>query len=666
MGRLLALVGLLIAGLMAALLVDRPEPRADLVYIERMDPNTLDVGKITWTHENRLATCLYEGLVRNDIFSREFRQTPALAARWTVSADGLKYTFTLRPNAKWSNGVRVKAGDFVYSWRRGLLPDGAGDYAGMFMLVKGGRDFFQWREKAQREFQAQSRGRARPAEAEALWQRTAERFDQTVGIHAPDDDTVVIDLERPTPYFLEILAYEPMGPVYPPLVETFTALDAVSGLMRNDAGWTKPGVMITCGPMKLADWRYRREVRLEKNPYYWNLGAVNVDSVALASVADSGTAVMAIESGSADLVLDINAPFKGDLLAKRAAYEAKFAKEIAAWEAEGLDPIEIDRRLPYDPALNVRPLKTFGTYFLNFNCMARLSDGRPNPFSDNRVRRAFAMAIDRGNIAANVRRGGEMPTGVLVPKGSIAGYASPQGLPSAPDPAAIATARGLLAAAGYPGGQGFLTVEYVFNKDGGHDLVAQAVKNDWEQNLGVQVRLKQVELKQFRDDLKQGNFMVSRASWFGDYTDPMTFLDLSRTGDGNNDRRYSSERFDKLLADAEGERDAQKRLAILSAAERILVEEDLPLAPVLQYVEVYMYDPRRVANISPHVRLKQFPWMLDILGDGKGAERGKMMRSTGDASQGDLSDSAAPPARARDEGVPRGAAAPAPARAGAP
>ena len=114
----------------------------------------------------------------------------------------------------------------------------------------------------------------------------------------------------------------------------------------------------------------------------------------------------------------------------------------------------------------------------------------------------------------------------------------------------------------------------------------------------------------FRDALKRGDFMVARGGWYGDYGDPTTWLELARTGDGNNDRAYSDAGYDALLDRAAAEVDPARRLAALAEAERVLVERDLPMLPICHYVTVYMYAPKRLDGVSRHPRLEQYPARL--------------------------------------------------------
>src|SRR5688572_13668873 len=142
---LLAIVGVTV-------LSDRPQPRADFVFVNRGDVTTLDLQRMSWMQDLRVARALFEGLVRHDVFTWDYDLEPAGAERWEISPDGREYVFHLRPDARWSNGEPVRASEYVYSWRRALLPDSAADYTGLFHLIEGGLDFFQWRQGALREF----------------------------------------------------------------------------------------------------------------------------------------------------------------------------------------------------------------------------------------------------------------------------------------------------------------------------------------------------------------------------------------------------------------------------------------------------------------------------------------------------------------------------------
>ena len=630
--RLLLPVFLLLALVGASVLSDRPMPRADFVFINRGDVNTLDPQRMSWMQDLRVARLVFEGLVQNDVLSDDYAVIPAIAESWTVSEDGLTYTFRLRDNARWSNASPVTAEDFRFSWRRALLPDLASDYVGMFLLIRGAQDFYDWRAQALEAFRQSEfeNARARAEAADELWEQTKDRFDEMVALTAPDPHTLVVELERPIPYFLDLCAFAVFYPVYEPLVSQFERPDPVTARLMRRPGWTKPGVLISNGPFELVRWRFKRDMRLEANPHWWNRDSLAIESIDIPSVNDPNATTLAFQTGTVDWVSDVTAEYRGDLLADKLDFYREHAEEYERLKAMGLDPYEIDRRLPEDPRKHIKATPAFGVYFYNFNCRPLLPDGRPNPFSDARVRRAFAMCIDKRSIVDEVRRLGESVAHTLIPPGSIGGYTGPDGMKNIGDARndaerrAIADeAKALLAEAGFPPG---FVVELLFNTDGGHDLIAQAIAKNWQEHLGVQTRLNQKEIKIFREDLKNQQYMTARAGWYGDYGDPTTFLDINQSQDGNNDRAYSNPDFDALLDRAAAELDPAERMAILAEAERMLVEEEFPLVPIFIYNNVQLFDSARVTGLTSHPRSKNNLYLIDILGDGKGPDQPKPMR----------------------------------------
>jgi oligopeptide transport system substrate-binding protein len=609
---------LLLAALVVGSVVsDRPAPRADFTFVNRGDVSTLDLQRMSWMQDMRAAKILFEGLVRNNVLTWDYPVVPGVAERWDISPERTRYTFHLRADARWSNGEPVTASDFVYSWRRALLPETSSDYTGLFQLIRGGREFFEWRARALADFAA---GKSEATSAQDLWQRTLARFDETVGLRATDPRTLEVELESPVPYFLDLCAMPVFYPVYPPVVRAYEALDPATGRQDSQRDWTKPGVIVSNGPFTLSEWRFKRDMRFVKSETYWDRANVNIDTISSPSIEDPNAALLAYNSGAIDWLSDVTVPYRGDVLAEKMKFYDEHRAEYEALKAQGLDQFEIDRRLPPDPRKNIHAIPTFGTYWYNFNCLPNLRDGRANPFFDPRVRRAFAMAMDKQAIVDQVMRTGTPVATTIIPRNAIPGYHSPRGVGY--DPAA---ARALLAEAGYPGGRGFITVEILFNKDAGHDKLAEIVARNWEENLGVKTRLEMKEVKVYKDDLQNANYMVSRAGWYGDYADPTTFLDLNRKGDGNNDRKYDNPVYDGLLAAAAKETDPAARMRMLEEAERIIMDEDLPMIPIYQYVTLYMFDPQKVAGLNCQPRTDQNLYLIDILGDGKGRDEPRPM-----------------------------------------
>lgn len=249
--------------LLAALLAGcgRAPDRAELVLINGAEPELFDPPLITAQATSRIAYALFEGLTSYD--SKGVSQ-PGVAERWEISPDGLRYTFHLRIDARWSNGDPVTAEDFLYSWRRTLLPATASEYSYQLYYIRG---------------------------AKAFGEGKTTDF-STVGVRAPDAYTVEITLENPTPFFLDLCAFSTLLPVHRATVE-------------KHSDWaSKPAHFTGNGAFVLREWRPFDRVRLEKNPRYWNAAKVALKSVDVIPAPRPHTAFNFYATGLADVMMD--------------------------------------------------------------------------------------------------------------------------------------------------------------------------------------------------------------------------------------------------------------------------------------------------------------------------------------------------------------------------
>lgn len=611
--RFLVPVIALVLALAAAVSLDRPLPPADFTYIDRSDVYTLDPQRMSYQHELRRAGAIYETLVT--LRPSDCAIQPGVAERWEVSTDGLTYTFHLRADAKWSNGEPVTSDDFRYAWRRAILPDTAADYSGLFLAIRGAREFFNRRSEMLAEFASTHGARPSREEADALWRRTVELFDSTVGLAAPDPRTLVVTLESQVVYFLDNCAFPCFSPVHPKTVDAFVSIDPASGRLIQRHDWTKPGRIVVNGPYVPTVWRYKRDMRLEQNPHYWNRGAQVARSIECRTVENPNTGVLSFESGAADWLTDLGPDYKTEMLAERRAYLARYKNEIDAGLARGERLDDIVAALPPPQAgerRDVRGFNAFGTDFFSFNCRPTLPGGRFNPFNDARVRRAFALAIDKQTLIDRVTRLNERVASALVPPDSLPGYPRVEGLGYDPR-----RAREELKAAGWDDrdgdglienerGEKFPTVDILYSTGSPrYQNLALAMRDMWKRELRVAAEVRSKDSKLYKDDLKEGNFMIARGGWYGDYGDPTTWLDLQQSTNGNNDRGYRNPEFDRRLAEASAEMDPARRLERLAELERWLFTEEMPLLPICNYFTVYMYDPARIEGITEHPRLEQ-------------------------------------------------------------
>ena len=617
--RLLIPVIALVLALAAAVSLDRPLPPADFVLIDRSDVYTLDPQRMSYQHELRRARVLYEPLV--NLRAADCEIVPGVAERWEVSPDGLTYTFHLRDNAKWSNGDPVTSEDFRYSWRRAILPDSAADYSGLFFSIKGAKAFFDARNAMIKEFAATHAKNPSAAEAEAMWKRTVELFDSTVGLQAPDARTLVVTLDAPLAYFLDLCAFPCFAPVHPATVEAFVSLDPATGRAIQRHDWTKPGRIVVNGAYVPTIWRYKRDMRLEQNPHYWNKDAVVARTIECRTVENPNTGVLSFQSGAANWLTDIGPEYKTEMLAERRAYLARFKADLEAGLARGgrVDDVVATLPPPGDrERRDVRGFNAFGTDFFSFNCRPTMPGDRLNPFHDARVRRAFALAVDKQALIDRVTRLNERVASTLVPHGTIEGYPIVEGLGYDPG-----RARAELKAAGWEDRDGdgivenaegvkFPTVDILYSTSSPRfQNLALAMRDMWKRELRVAAECRGKDSKLYKEDLKKGNFMIARGGWYGDYGDPTTWLDLQQSQNGNNDRGYANPEFDRRLAEASGEVNPALRLEKLAEIERWLFTEEMPLLPICNFVTVYMYDPVDTAGMTDHPRLEQD---LSILG----------------------------------------------------
>ena len=614
---------LLLGAVLLSMALEQRLPRADVVVSQTQDCFTLDPQRMSYMHDLRMARSLYEGLVRRNNQTGAF--TPGMAESWESNEDGTEWIFKIRESARWSNGDPVTPEDFVYAWRRALMPDTAADYTDLFFAIEGAEEFFN--RRMQRTTRHPTTPYDNPREqlegAKSLLEETLVDFQQNVGLTALDDHTLEVRLKLPLAYFLDLCAFSVFAPVHSELVEKHVSLDPDTGMIVQDHGWTRAGTLISNGPFKLERRRIKHDIRIERNPYYWNQEVVMPDSVEVVCIEDPNTSVLAFEVGSVDWVSEVSAEYLADMMDEQSDYITTHGDQYQESLELGSTIDEALAALPEPNQKERRDLHTntaFGTFFFGFNCRPTLGDGSPNPLHDPRVRKALAMAIDKEVIVEKVLRTNEPVAGSLVPPGSIPGYTPPAGTPHDPE-----EAKRLLESAGWidrngdsvpenERGEVFPPIDLLYTTGTArYQDMALSMREMWKAELGIETNLRSKDTKSYRADLKQGNFMVARGGWYGDYGDPMTFLELSETGTGNNDRKYSNALYDDLLQQARQTADLNERTAMLHEAERMIIQDDHPILPLYHYTTTYLYDPTRIRGLSRHPRLQQEYWQLEVL-----------------------------------------------------
>jgi oligopeptide transport system substrate-binding protein len=458
------------------------------------NPKTIDPGLNGASDGGHVINNTFEGLMREV----EGNLEPAMAESYEVSEDQMTYTFNMRDGVMWSDGEALTAYDFEYAWNRVLDPVTASEYSWIY-------------------------GEA-----------NVETFE------AVDEDTFVVNLKAPTPWFLGLTTFYTFFPVRE---------DAVAA--KADGLWAKdPELAISNGPFKLAAYETGSTLVFEKNDNYWRADEVMLETINAEMIVEASTALTAYQAGELDIIMTVP------------------SAEIPGLIAE-------------DPTFNIFPM--LGTYYYSFNVDVE-------PLDDVKVRRALTLAIDRKAIVETVSKGGQLPAKTMIPtslkdaEGNV--FQEMTGVYGIEDTANVEEAKALLAEAGYPEGEGFPELELLYNTSEGHQKIAVAIQEMWKENLGVNITLANQEWAVFQDTRTQGNFQIAREGWIGDYTDPLTFLGMFKTGSPMNHTQWSSEKYDQLLADSMTAT-GQERFELLFEADKELMESAVVM-PVYYYTDLEM------------------------------------------------------------------------------
>ncbi len=475
------------------------------------DPESLDPHKARSVQAGDVLRDIGEGLLA---YSPTGELVAGSASEWAVSGDGLTYTFTLRDEARWSNGDPVTAEHFAFSLRRLVDPATAAFYAQMLGDIVNAR--------------AITAGEQPPG---------------NLGVEVVDERTLVIRLERPTPYLLSLLTYPATFPVHP------------GAIAEHGEAFTQPGKLLSNGAYKLDAWEPGSVIRLSRNEYYWNNAGTAIDEVQHHVITQEMTELNRYRAG-----------------------------EIHITGSVPPDSFE-QVRAEYADELHIAPY--LGVYYYGFNLT------RP-PFKDNpALREALSLAIDRDVLVTSITGRGEAAAYSWVPPG-VDNY-EPRRFVYADQSQdeRNAHAKLLLREAGF-GPDNPLQIELRYNTSDTQQKIALAVQSMWREVLGVETTLVNEEFQVLLANIREAEVtQVFRLSWIGDYNDAHTFLSIMESDNPSNTPRYSNAAFDNLMRQAAEQIDAKKRRFYLEEAERVLLA-DHPVIPLYFYVSKHLVSPEVV------------------------------------------------------------------------
>jgi oligopeptide transport system substrate-binding protein len=472
------------------------------------EPGTLDPHLVDAYTDMRVIAALLEGLCAID--ERTSQPVPAAAERWESSPDGLTWTFHLRAGLKWSNDEAVTADDFIQSWRRALSPQLASPYAYFLFPIRNGEAF--------------NAGKVTDPAA--------------LGLAAPDARTLVITLERPTPYLPLLAANCAWYPINP------RALTKQGGLNDRSTPWLTPANFVGNGPFVLKEWTPNARIVVEKNPRYWDAATVRLNQLVFYPIDNPDVEERNFRAGQLHLTYAVP-------LSKIPTYRQQDAQRLRA-----------------DPLLR--------TYFIRFNTT------KP-PFDNPKLRRALSLAIDREAIAHQLLHESFVAAHSFVAPG-FPGFESRSRVPDD-----FAAARALLAEAGFPGGKGLPPLEIQVRNDDVMPRVIEAVQAMWQRELGVHVSIAQLEQKTAIQNQRLMDYTIGVNGWTSDYADPLSQLEVFLKDSGSNWTGWGDAAYDRALADAALTPSQQRRFELFQRAEGILLEQ-APIAPLIFGARNYLID----------------------------------------------------------------------------
>ncbi|MDP2900287.1 MAG: peptide ABC transporter substrate-binding protein, partial [Candidatus Bathyarchaeota archaeon] len=489
------------------------------------DVPTLDTALGTDTSSLQIVEETTVGLTRIDEVTNETQ--PGMAEKWTLSADGLTYTFNLRKDVKWvkyntaagkvevvkdaAGADRVvNAMDFVYAIKRVLDPKTASLYAYVYTaFIKGAEEF-------------------NTADTAKLSAAELTKLGDAVAVRAVNTDTLTITIKEPVGFF--------------PNIAGMWQIHAQPQWLIEEKGdrWTEAGFYQGYGPYTLKEWVHEASITIIANPFWPGTAAIPKPKIneVTGYMLDETPAMANYETGKQDVV--------------------------------GAPLADIDR-IKADPKLSKELMTgpSYCTYYYGFNV-------KKKPFDNVKVRQAFSMAIDRVSLIANVTKGGQEPAQWFARPGLVAAPTI-KDYPNLGVKSDAVKAKALLTEAGFADVTKLGEITLMYNTSEGHKKIAEAIQQMWQKALGVTVKVANQEWKVYLTTMQTDAPQIFRLGWCMDYPDASYFdKEVFHTGSAQNSTNWSSKTFDALVDKAMVETDIKKRAELYAQAEQILSYDEAP------------------------------------------------------------------------------------------
>ncbi len=439
---------------------------------------------------------LFEGLTRID---EQGKPVLAGAKSVDVSPSGLCYTFKLREN-RWSDGTPVTAFQYEAAWKEALAPVSLCPRPDLLYMLKNAA--------------AVKKGEAPIGE---------------LGVKAVDAGTLFVELGRPSPYFLELLAQPIAAPLQKPAERTMKAFN---------------------GPFQLDKWERSASLTLKPNPYFWNQKQVSLERIEVSIVQDPQTAFSLYEQKQFDWI----------------------GVPLCALSVEQI------RYLEEKKELLSKPMDRSFWLFLNT---------QHGPLSSPSIRKALSLAIDRDVIVRNLLIGNK-PLQKPLPLSLLPIQAKNPLKTNIAEAKRLFTAG--LKELGLTQ-ESFPPLVITYSPQAGRKQLAEYFQDAWTRALGVQVQLEPQEWNVLRTNLSNGDFKISGCFEASFYHDPMELLDRMAHLDTRNFPKWESALYQQKVGMANDELNLDNRMKLLSEAEEILIDQ-MPFIPISSDKFLFAHNPK--------------------------------------------------------------------------
>lgn len=499
------------------------------------EPDKLDPALNTTVDGAALAANSFVGLFT---FDKDSNPVPALVSDYTVSDDGLTYTFTLKDGLKWSDGSDLTAADFEYSWKRAADPQTAADYSYLFdVFAKDG---------------------------------------DTINVKA-DGNTLTAVLAAPCPYFLQLCAF----PVFMPVPQA--AVEAANADGTNPGAWCSEAGFVSNGAYVCTSWKHNESMVYEKNPYFYDADNVKVEKLEFMLSADDTATFSAYNAGDLDFIDNVpsdevasvinNADFHVD--DQLGNYYVAFNvndKMFDGMSAEDAATLRHALGILIDRGYIAENIGQTGQKVATAFVPDGMSDGNGRIFREDDY--DYPDADSHGYYTAEYDFDAAKAEATELLE-SIGYKFNDDGTLSDENP---------------------ISVEYLINENTAHQAIAEAIQSDWS-SIGVDVTIKTEEWDTFLNDRKAGAFSIAREGWIADYDDPINMLEIFTSDSGNNDAQLGKNpensatpdwtAYDNLISEIRTTTDNTARVQMLHQAEDMLMDT-WAAVPIYFYNDDYM------------------------------------------------------------------------------